>query len=65
MTGHRKVFQEDLFGYSRAEELRRRVKELDDLIATSMKKNDYSKARELTKEQEKIIQELVDLGDQQ
>lgn len=55
--------QGDLFGTSRIKELQDRVKELDRLIALAMKKNRYTEAKSYTEEQEKIIQELVQLGE--
>ena len=63
MTRIRKnAAQKELFETSRAEELDRRVKELDKLISNALKRNDYEKAKEWTNEQESIIQELVELG---
>ena len=44
-------------------ELRIRVKELDRAITAAMKKNDYTKAKTLTEEQEGLIQRLVALGE--
>jgi len=55
--------QEDLFGQSRGQTLRFRVKELDSLISKAMKTKNFSEAKRLTELQEKIIQELVAKGD--
>lgn len=55
--------QENLFDVSRPEVLRRRVRELDLLIAKALRKNNYDKARALTEEQKRNLQELVDLGE--
>ena len=65
MARKHKAFQGDLFGSSKADELRRQVRELDSSIAKALKVNDYPKAKELTKQQKKCIQELVDLGEEQ
>jgi len=63
MRTPRVAIQEDLFESSRFQELRRRVRELDLLIARALKKSDYDQAKEFTDQQAKIIQELVVLGD--
>ncbi len=63
MKNSRVTLQEDLFESPGPKELRRRVKELDELIARALKENDYEKARELTGQQEAIIQELVKMGE--
>ena len=55
--------QESLFEVPRIQELRNRVRELDAAIASALKRRDYSEARELTQEQERIIQQLVDMGE--
>jgi len=63
MRTSRIAVQEDLFESSRLQELRRRVKELDLLIARALRKSDYVRAKELTNQQSKVIQELVALGE--
>ncbi len=63
MRTSRIAVQEDLFESSRFQELRRRVKELDLLIARALRKSDYVRAKELTDQQSKVIQELVALGE--
>jgi len=63
MRTPRVAIQEDLFESSRFQELRRRVRELDLLIARALKKSDYDQAKEFTDQQAQIIQELVALGD--
>ena len=65
MRRRRKGFQENLFDLSRVQELRRKVQELDDEIACSMKAKDFQRAKTLTKQQEDAIQELVVLGDEE
>ena len=63
MTGHRIAVQEDLFDVSKPQTLRRRIRELDVLIAKAMKWNDYEQAKSLTEEQKGFIQELVVMGE--
>ena len=63
MTGHRISVQEDLFDVSKPQSLRRRIRELDRLIAKAMKRNDYEQAKSLTEEQKRFIQELVAMGE--
>lgn len=55
--------QVNLFGVSKSEELEHRVKELDESIDLALKRNEYSRAKELTDEQKKVIQELVQMGE--
>lgn len=65
MNRRRNTRQADLFDAPRTLELKERVRALDRQIAAALKKDDYDKARELTKEQEGLIQELVKLGEEQ
>ena len=55
--------QEDLFDSLKPLELRRRVQELDIEIANALKQNAYDRAKKLTEEQERLIQEIVSCGD--
>lgn len=55
--------QVHLFETPRSLELKERIRELDLRIAAALKRGEYDRARELTREQEELIQELVDLGD--
>ena len=55
--------QEDLFDSYKPKELRRRVRELDIQIADALKQNAYDRAKALTEEQERLIQELVNLDE--
>lgn len=63
MKTYRIGFQENLFESSRDQELQRRVKELDVLIARELKKNNYDRAKTLTEQQKRCIQELVEMGE--
>ena len=63
MKNSRMAFQEDLFESSGPKELKRQVRELDDLIARALKENNYKRAKELTTRQETIIRELVRMGE--
>lgn len=63
MKTYRIAFQENLFESSRDQELQRRVKELDVLIARELKKNNYDRAKTLTEQQKICIQELVEMGE--
>ncbi len=56
--------QGDLFETPQPQELRRRVRELDALISKALKKGEYDKAKDLTEQQKKLIQELVDSGEE-
>ena len=63
MRPRKNHLQESLFEVPRIQELRNRVRELDAAIASALKRRDYPEARELTQEQERIIQQLVDMGE--
>ena len=63
MKNPRVAAQENLFGSSRSREMWSRVKELDTLIARALKENDYDRAKKLTDQQARLIQELVVLGE--
>ena len=58
------AIQEDLFGLSKPQALRRRVRELDRQIALALKNADYVRAKSLNEQQEHLIKELVTLGDE-
>ena len=45
MTDRHVGIQEDLFGSSKSQELRQRVKELDLLISKALKQDDYDRAK--------------------
>ena len=51
--------QENLFGSSRVDEIRKKVKELDGMINKAMKHKEFAKAKSFTEEQERLIQILV------
>ena len=55
--------QEELFGASQIQDLKRKVKELDSEISRAMKKKDFVKAKSLTNQQSKLLKELLDLGE--
>ena len=63
MARRRKPVQWDLFDSSGPQEMQRRGRELDNLITHALKKNDYEHAKKLTMEQERLIQELVRIGE--
>ena len=65
MKRRRNAKQVDLFDAPKSLELKERVRELDRQIAGALKGNDYDKAKELTQEQEGLIQELVKMGENQ
>lgn len=56
--------QGDLFDTPKPQELRRRVRELDSMIAKALKKNEYETAKSLTDQQKELIQQLVDRGEE-
>jgi len=55
--------QGDLFGVSEQERLRQKIKELDQHIASSLKRKEFAKAKAFTAEQEMLLQHLVDQAD--
>ncbi len=55
--------QEDLFGLSEVESLKRKIKELDRQITRALKENDYTTARKLTSQQAELLQAMVEKGD--
>lgn len=63
MKNSQMALQEDLFEPDGSKELKRQVRELDKLIARALKENNYEKAKELTSQQEAIIQKLVKMGE--
>ena len=65
MKRQRNRQQVDLFDAPKSLEIKERVRELDRQISGALKKNDYDKAKEMTKEQEGLIQELVKMGEAQ
>lgn len=60
--GHR-TRQGDLFGTEPLKALRQRIQDLDGSISDALKSRDYSRARQLTEEQEKLLKDLVDRGE--
>ena len=56
--------QSNLFGESKTKELQHKVKDLDLQIARALKNKEFQKAKELTKQQETFIQELVSLNEE-
>jgi uncharacterized membrane protein (DUF106 family) len=55
------MVQEELFGASRIQNLKRRVKELDSEISRAMKKKDFAGAKKLTDQQSGLLKEMLDL----
>jgi hypothetical protein len=55
--------QEELFGSSKVQNLKRKVKELDAEIGTAVRKKDFTKAKTLTAQQSNLLKELIDLGE--
>ena len=62
MKRHLKAFQEDLFESSEVQEMQRKVRELDNLIAKAMKTKHYDDAKALTAQQEELLQKLMAIG---
>jgi hypothetical protein len=60
MARHKNMLQDDLFGAPKSAEVRYRIKELDEGIAKAMKRGDFEKARLLTGEQQRLLQDLVE-----
>lgn len=65
MKRQRNRQQVDLFDAPKSLEIKERVRDLDRQISSALKKNEYDKAKEMTKEQEDLIQELVKMGEAQ
>ena len=63
MRRKKHAVQSELFGVSRTHELQYSIKNLEAEISIALKSNDYQKAKELTAAQEKLINELVSLGE--
>jgi hypothetical protein len=63
MRRRRKEFQEDLFESSETQEMHRRVRELDTLIAKAVKAKNFDDAKALTDQQEQLLQKLMKMGD--
>ena len=59
MRIHRKSAQENLFGLSEIEELKRCIKELDQQISRALKTGDYSTAKILTDQQAELLQKIL------
>jgi uncharacterized membrane protein (DUF106 family) len=57
------MVQEELFGASKIQDLKRKVQELDSKIIRAMKKRDFPKAKTLTDQQSELLKELLDLGE--
>jgi ketosteroid isomerase-like protein len=55
--------QGDLFGVSEQENLRQKIRELDQHIAAALKRKDFQKAKAFTAEQETLLQRMVDKAD--
>ncbi|HHS12522.1 MAG TPA: hypothetical protein ENN03_02005 [bacterium] len=55
--------QGDLFGMEPLKALRQKIHDLDGSISKALKSRDYSKAKQLTEEQEKLLKELVARGE--
>jgi len=64
MKNKRKQNQEDLFGLSELEALKRQIKEMDQQISRALKSNNYTKAKELTERQAQLLQAMLENGDQ-
>jgi hypothetical protein len=60
MARKKNMLQDDLFGTPKTAELRYQIKGLDDGIAKAMKQGDYEKARSLTEEQQRLLQNMVE-----
>ena len=65
MKKRRYAVQRNLFGETKTKELQHQVKELDAEINKALKYKDYQKAKELTLKQEKFIQKLVHIRENQ
>ncbi|MBN2105131.1 hypothetical protein JW835_13915 [bacterium] len=63
MKQHRKHDQEDLFGLSELDTLKRQIKEMDQQISHALKANDYTEAKKLTDQQAELLQALVEKGE--
>ncbi|HDQ44027.1 MAG TPA: hypothetical protein ENN17_00835 [bacterium] len=57
------VDQQNLFGLSEPEVMRRRVRALDREIAAAMKSRRYDQAKQMAEEQAVLIKQLVELGE--
>lgn len=55
--------QQNLFGFSEPEVMRRRVKELDREIASAMKQKHFERAKAMADEQAALIRKLVEMGE--
>ncbi len=55
--------QQNLFGFSEPEVIRRRVKDLDREIASAMKQKQFERAKQITDEQAELIRQLVEMGE--
>jgi len=64
MKRRRGAFQEDLFESSEVQEMQRRIRELDNLIARAMKTKQYDEAKALTAQQEDLLQKLMAMGNE-
>ncbi|GEM_PF-817798 len=65
VRNNRSSYQQDLFGVSKSSALKERVRELDRLIKRALRKKNFESANEFIREQERIIRELVDIGDKE
>jgi uncharacterized membrane protein (DUF106 family) len=55
--------QEELFGADKTQELKNTIKELDSAIAKALKAKDFAKAKSLTEQQSRLLQELVEMNE--
>lgn len=55
--------QAELFGVSEIEEVKQQIRELDQMISRALKQKKYQQAKDLTGQQEALLQKLVDPKD--
>jgi uncharacterized membrane protein (DUF106 family) len=63
MKGVQKSAQENLFGLTEIQALKRRIKELDQQISSALKKGDYAGAKSLTDRQAELLQKILEEGE--
>ena len=63
MKGLQQSAQENLFGLTEIEALKRRIKELDQQISRALKKGDYANAKNLTDRQAELLQKILEEGE--
>jgi uncharacterized membrane protein (DUF106 family) len=64
MKSVQKSAQENLFGLTEIEALKRRIKELDQQISSALKKGDYTNAKNLTDRQAELLQKVLENGEE-